>query len=137
MIQSRGYVVIGMLNPRQAQLYGMVNHPTFSFVATAVFSAWCCTHEALEIMEILDCIVTGYNTIISKFPALINIKVCNGAYMMVGGLRVEDLGSERPEVPLVEFCLGVIKWIQEYNETFKEQEFWERINLVSMFMEVV
>jgi class 3 adenylate cyclase len=110
-----------MQNRNQGRLYEVVPRATFSFLAIADFAGWCRAHKATEIMAMLDEVVSAYDRLISEFPALTKIKVCNGAYMAAGGLGTEEeVGKDSPEVQMLEFCIKCVEWTREHNHEMRD-----------------
>jgi class 3 adenylate cyclase len=114
------YMVTRMQNRNQGRLWEVVPHATFTFLAIADFAGWCRAHKATEIMAMLDEVVSAYDRLISEYPALTKIKVCNGAYMAAGGLGNEEAGRDSPEVQMVEFCIKCVEWTRGHNGETKD-----------------
>jgi hypothetical protein len=91
------------MRAKNQEPYMDVPHATFCFIAIWKFSKWCKNHTSIEILNLLETIVSAFDKKIEAFVSLDKIKIINGTYMAAGGLTATDdgQGQKNPEVQMV------------------------------------
>jgi PAS domain-containing protein len=106
------HIMVTKMRANTEDLTWQVNPGTFLFIGIAKFLDWCKLHSHIQIMQLLDNIVTTFDAKIEKYQSLDKIKIINGVYMAAGGLF-----EKRPETQLemVEFAIECLKWMDAQN----------------------